>query len=75
MISLEEFEDACSLLGMNTKNAISKHHVHDMVNAIDQNKDGYIDFNEFLEAFRIVNNLRTPVQWDRTLGVTQLDKP
>ena len=52
---MEEFEEACSILSQHTKSAIPKEQVLNMAHNIDLNKDGHIDFNEFLEAFRIVD--------------------
>ena len=52
---MEEFEEACSILSQHTKSAIPKKQVLSMAHNIDLNKDGHIDFNEFLEAFRIVD--------------------
>lgn len=54
-ISLPEFEDACQLLSQHTNSTLSQEDVRAMAKNMDMNKDGYIDFNEFLEAFRIVD--------------------
>ncbi|XP_033632176.1 serine/threonine-protein phosphatase with EF-hands 2-like [Asterias rubens] len=54
-ITMDEFEEACSLLSKHVGSDISKKSVQDMARSIDINKDGYIDFNEFLEAFRLVD--------------------
>lgn len=54
-LSLEEFEDACSILSKHIGTEISKQNVKDMATSMDINKDGLIDFNEFLEAFRLVD--------------------
>jgi len=53
---MEEFTEACAILGRHTKSVIPDEHVLMMARNIDLNKDGYIDFNEFLEAFRIVDS-------------------
>ena len=52
---MDEFEEACSLLSKHVGSDISKETVRDMARCIDINKDGFIDFNEFLEAFRLVD--------------------
>ncbi|PAA82129.1 hypothetical protein BOX15_Mlig030419g2 [Macrostomum lignano] len=53
-ISLDEFKECCRVLGRVTKRNLSEDEIVDMAKALDLNKDGKIDFNEFLEAFRIV---------------------
>lgn len=55
LISMEEFEDACDILSRHIGQEISKQQVRDLGQSIDINKDGSIDFNEFLEAFRLVD--------------------
>ena len=56
-ISMEEFEEACGVLnGFHDKNIIPSSSIRDLAKALDINKDGNIDFNEFLEAFRLVNS-------------------
>jgi len=54
-ISMDEFEEACCLLGQHTASVIPREHVLAMARNMDLNKDGQIDFNEFLETFRIVD--------------------
>ncbi|XP_045206701.2 serine/threonine-protein phosphatase with EF-hands 2-like [Mercenaria mercenaria] len=56
-ISMPEFEDALSILIKQLDLAIKETEIRDIAQSIDMNKDGYIDFNEFLEAFRIVDSL------------------
>ncbi|ESO93766.1 hypothetical protein LOTGIDRAFT_104853, partial [Lottia gigantea] len=60
-ISMSEFTDACTLLTRHTSVNLSPNQVNDIAKSLDLNKDGQIDFNEFLEAFRIVDqkNLNT----------------
>ncbi|VDP51903.1 unnamed protein product [Schistosoma mattheei] len=53
-ISLNEFKQACLRLPKWTK--IDEQIVMDMARSIDINKDGLIDFNEFLETFRLVES-------------------
>jgi len=54
-ISMDEFEEACRMLGQHTASVIPREHVLAMARNMDLNKDGQIDFNEFLETFRIVD--------------------
>ncbi|TGZ60000.1 hypothetical protein CRM22_008783 [Opisthorchis felineus] len=50
-ISLAEFQAAC--LRLPNRAHIDEKSISDMARSIDLNKDGQIDFNEFLEAFRL----------------------
>ncbi|XP_071504182.1 serine/threonine-protein phosphatase with EF-hands 2-like [Diadema antillarum] len=54
-ISMDEFQDACQLLSKHIGSNIPPETVKDMAQSIDINKDGNIDFNEFLEAFRLTD--------------------
>ena len=52
---MDEFEEACTILSAHAQTPMSKEDIREMGEAIDRNKDGNIDINEFLEAFRIVD--------------------
>lgn len=53
---MEEFEESCRLLNEHTNSNIPLDSIDDLARSIDMDKDGHIDFNEFLEAFRLVDN-------------------
>ncbi|XP_063166813.1 serine/threonine-protein phosphatase with EF-hands 2 [Candoia aspera] len=53
-ISLEEFHQTWKLFSSHMNIAISDENINDLARSIDFNKDGKIDFNEFIEAFRLV---------------------
>ncbi|XP_057313547.1 serine/threonine-protein phosphatase with EF-hands 2-like [Hydractinia symbiolongicarpus] len=53
-ISTEEMEEACHMLNKHTNGLIPESGIQDLAKTLDINKDGKIDFNEFLEAFRLV---------------------
>ncbi|XP_054267756.1 serine/threonine-protein phosphatase rdgC-like [Macrosteles quadrilineatus] len=52
-ISLEEFKDACELLGEHLQHPQDE--ALDICKSMDINKDGLVDLNEFLETFRLVD--------------------
>ncbi|KAM4634566.1 serine/threonine-protein phosphatase with EF-hands 2 [Polymixia lowei] len=55
LISLEEFHQTWKLLSSHLKTEISDKAIADLALSIDFNKDGSIDINEFMEAFRLVD--------------------
>ena len=54
---MEEFEDALNILIRQLEINIQLQEIRDIAISLDLNKDGQIDFNEFLEAFRIVDTV------------------
>ncbi|CAF0887943.1 unnamed protein product [Adineta ricciae] len=55
VISMQEFTEVCSFLGKHNGSTLDEKQIMDLAASIDLNKNGVIDFNEFLEAFRIVD--------------------
>lgn len=53
---MQEFEESCHLLNEHTNSNIPLDSIEDLAKSIDMDKDGLIDFNEFLEAFRLVDS-------------------
>ncbi|TSK67215.1 Serine/threonine-protein phosphatase with EF-hands 2 [Bagarius yarrelli] len=56
-ISIEEFRQTWKLFSSHLGVDVDERAIDDMARSIDYNKDGSIDFNEFLEAFRVVHKL------------------
>ncbi|XP_047672961.1 serine/threonine-protein phosphatase with EF-hands 1 isoform X1 [Tachysurus fulvidraco] len=56
-ISIEEFRHTWKLFSSHLSVDVDDRAIEDMARSIDFNKDGSIDFNEFLEAFRVVHKL------------------
>lgn len=52
---MDEFTEACQILSQHTSTLMDQSDIQGMARNMDMNKDGQIDFNEFLEAFRIVD--------------------
>ncbi|XP_034050571.1 serine/threonine-protein phosphatase with EF-hands 1 [Thalassophryne amazonica] len=57
LISIEEFRHTWRLFSSHLGVNIDDKAIDDLAHSIDFNKDGSIDFNEFLDAFRVVHNL------------------
>lgn len=57
LISLEEFRHTWKLFTSHLGIDVTDESLDKLVLSIDYNKDGYIDFNEFLEAFHVVHRL------------------
>ncbi|XP_062383998.1 serine/threonine-protein phosphatase with EF-hands 1 [Sardina pilchardus] len=57
LISIEEFRQTWKLFSSHLGVAVNQEAIDDMARSIDFNKDGSIDFTEFLEAFRVVHKL------------------
>nr|DBA34125.1 TPA: hypothetical protein GDO54_001722 [Pyxicephalus adspersus] len=55
LISIEEFRQTWKLFSTHLHISIDDLTIDDFAHSIDSNKDGSIDFNEFLEAFRVVH--------------------
>lgn len=52
---MNEFTEACEVLRKCSSVDFHSSQIEDIAKSLDLNKDGKIDFNEFLEAFRIVD--------------------
>ncbi|KAM4706662.1 serine/threonine-protein phosphatase with EF-hands 2 [Discoglossus pictus] len=59
LISFEEFRQTWKLLSSHLNIEVSDEEICNMARSIDFNKDGNIDINEFLEAFRLVDRTQT----------------
>uniref|UniRef100_A0A8C6UBM7 Serine/threonine-protein phosphatase with EF-hands n=1 Tax=Neogobius melanostomus TaxID=47308 RepID=A0A8C6UBM7_9GOBI len=57
LISTEEFRQMWRLFSAHLEVDIEDRAIDDLARSIDFNKDGSIDFTEFLEAFRVVHKL------------------
>ncbi|XP_009995531.1 PREDICTED: serine/threonine-protein phosphatase with EF-hands 1 [Chaetura pelagica] len=57
LISLQEFSQTWRLFASHLGIDVDDESLDKLVLSIDHNKDGHIDFNEFLEAFRVVHRL------------------
>lgn len=55
-ISLDEFRDCCRLIQQHDPaSTLTDQSIDEMAHTMDLNKDGFINLNEFLEAFRLVS--------------------
>ncbi|XP_063161217.1 serine/threonine-protein phosphatase with EF-hands 1 [Candoia aspera] len=55
LISVDEFRQTWKLFNVHLKNDVSDESIDSLARTMDFNKDGSIDFNEFLEAFHVVH--------------------
>lgn len=58
-VSMEEFSEAIDLLAVHLPGASNKEQFLHTCKLMDLNNDGQVDLNEFLEAFRIVDQQRS----------------
>ncbi|XP_072405570.1 serine/threonine-protein phosphatase with EF-hands 2 [Chiloscyllium punctatum] len=56
LITFEELQKTCKLLSSHLNIDVSDKAIGDLARSMDFNKDGSIDINEFLEAFRLVDS-------------------
>ncbi|XP_077374804.1 serine/threonine-protein phosphatase with EF-hands 1-like [Festucalex cinctus] len=68
LISIEEFRQTWRLFSAHLGVDITNGAIDDLARSIDFNKDGSIDFTEFLEAFRVVHKLDNKDQQLKTSG-------
>lgn len=52
---MQEFSDVCTFLSKHNTSKLDEKQIMDLAASIDLDKNGVIDFNEFLEAFRMVD--------------------
>jgi serine/threonine-protein phosphatase with EF-hand domain len=52
---MKEFADVCVFLGNHNGSTFDEKQITDLATSIDLDRNGVIDFNEFLEAFRMVD--------------------
>uniref|UniRef100_A0A8C7XHR9 Serine/threonine-protein phosphatase with EF-hands n=1 Tax=Oryzias sinensis TaxID=183150 RepID=A0A8C7XHR9_9TELE len=67
LISIEEFRHTWRLFSAHLGVAIDDRAIDDLARSIDFNKDGSIDFTEFLEAFRVVHKMDKDAQLSKKM--------
>ncbi|NP_001030107.1 serine/threonine-protein phosphatase with EF-hands 1 isoform X2 [Rattus norvegicus] len=60
LISMDEFRTMWKLFNAHYKVHIDDSQIDELASTMDSNKDGNIDFNEFLRAFYVVHKYETP---------------
>lgn len=72
---MEEFEEVIQLLVKQQNMSCPLDQISDIARSIDLNHDGKIDFNEFLEAFRIVDSFGkfSEVQRQEMKSISSMD--
>lgn len=68
LISMEEFHSMWKLFNSHYHVQIDDYQVDELARRMDLNKDGSIDFNEFLKAFYVVHKFDNLSKSDNTLG-------